>query len=64
MLHRLLRYLGLYRPSSVRAEPCHHHFLWYSCHWQLFQLDSLRDAPPRGKAFTLSGRRVFLWLSS
>ena len=24
------------RPSSVRASPCQHHFLWYSCHRQLF----------------------------
>ena len=22
-------------PSSVRASPCQHHFLWYSCHRQL-----------------------------
>ena len=46
---------GLYRPSSVRALPCHLHFLWYSCHWQLFQLDLLRDAPPQGKAFHCRG---------
>ena len=50
---------GLYRPSSVRSSPCHHHFLWYSCHWQLFQLDSLRDAPPQGKAFHCRGFLLF-----
>ena len=41
-------------PSSVSLTREKHHFLWYSCHRQLFKFNSLRDAPPIGEAFLLS----------
>ena len=43
---------SLYRPSSVTASPCQHHFLWYSCHWQLCFIRFAARRPAPGEAFT------------
>ena len=50
-------------PSSVRASPCQLHFLWYSCHRQLYLIPfAARRTARRGSFFSYYCRLVMLSL--
>ena len=51
------------RPSSVRASLCQLHFLWYSCHRQLYLIPfAARRTARRGSFFSYYCRLVMLSL--